>query len=41
MEFIIKTSGSTGEPKPIILIRNQMIGSAKLTGKTFALKEGR
>jgi o-succinylbenzoate---CoA ligase len=36
-EFIIKTSGSTGEPKPIILNRNQMIASAKLTGKTFGL----
>jgi o-succinylbenzoate---CoA ligase len=36
-EFIIKTSGSTGEPKPIILTRNQMIASAKLTGKTFGL----
>ena len=39
-EFILKTSGSTGEPKPIILTRNQMIASAKLTGKTFGLEEG-
>jgi o-succinylbenzoate---CoA ligase len=39
-EFIIKTSGSTGEPKPIILTRNQMIASAKLTGETFGLKAG-
>jgi o-succinylbenzoate---CoA ligase len=39
-EFILKTSGSTGEPKPIILTRKQMISSAKLTGKTFGLIEG-
>ena len=39
-EFILKTSGSTGEPKPIILTRNQMIASAKLTGKTFGLQAG-
>lgn len=39
-EFILKTSGSTGEPKPIILTRNQMIASAKLTGKTFGLEVG-
>lgn len=39
-EFIIKTSGSTGEPKPIILTRNQMVASAKLTGKTFGLRQG-
>lgn len=37
-EFILKTSGSTGEPKPIILTRFQMEASAKLTGKTFNLK---
>lgn len=40
VEFILKTSGSTGEPKPIKLTRNQMIASAKLTGKTFGLKKG-
>ena len=39
-EFVIKTSGSTGEPKPIVLTRNQMIASAKLTGKTFGLEVG-
>ena len=38
--FILKTSGSTGEPKPIKLTRNQMIASAKLTGKTFGLEIG-
>ena len=39
-EFTLKTSGSTGEPKPIILTRKQMISSAKLTGKTFGLEVG-
>ena len=37
-EFVLKTSGSTGEPKPIILTRFQMKASAKLTGKTFGLQ---
>ena len=39
-EFILKTSGSTGEPKPIRLTRFQMEASAKLTGKTFNLQQG-
>ena len=39
-EFVIKTSGSTGEPKSISLTRFQMEASAKLTGKTFNLEEG-
>lgn len=39
-EFVLKTSGSTGEPKSIVLTRNQMIASAKLTGKTFGLQAG-
>ena len=39
-EFILKTSGSTGEPKLIVLTRNQMVASAKLTGKTFGLQAG-
>ncbi|MFD1820710.1 O-succinylbenzoic acid--CoA ligase [Pseudarcicella hirudinis] len=38
--FILKTSGSTGEPKPILLSRNQMQDSAKLTGQKFNLKPG-
>ena len=37
-EFILKTSGSTGEPKSIILTRFQLEASARLTGKTFKLK---
>ena len=36
-EFILKTSGSTGEPKPILLTRFQLEASAKLTGKIFNL----
>jgi O-succinylbenzoic acid--CoA ligase len=39
-EFILKTSGSTGEPKPIKLLRSQMIASAKLTGRVFNLQHG-
>ena len=38
--FTLKTSGSTGEPKLIELSRNQMVASAKLTGKTFKLQNG-
>lgn len=38
--FILKTSGSTGEPKPITLTRAQMEASAVLTGKTFGLTKG-
>ena len=39
-DFVLKTSGSTGEPKSIVLTRNQMVASAKLTGKTFGLQAG-
>ena len=39
-EFTLKTSGSTGEPKPINLTRFQMEASARLTGKTFNLQKG-
>ncbi|MEA5141513.1 AMP-binding protein [Arcicella rigui] len=38
--FTLKTSGSTGEPKPIQLTRKQMEASALLTGKTFGLQAG-
>ncbi len=37
-KFVLKTSGSTGEPKDISLTRNQMKASALLTGETFGLK---
>lgn len=36
-QFILQTSGSTGEPKPIVLSRNQLITSAKMTGQVFGL----
>ena len=39
-EFVLKTSGSTGEPKPISLTRFQMEASARLTGKIFDLQQG-
>src|SRR5688572_28770992 len=37
-EFEITTSGSTGAPKKIIITRNQMLESARLTEKVLALK---
>lgn len=37
-EFIINTSGSTGNPKPIKLSRDLMIKSAELTGEFLKLK---
>ncbi|CCH00844.1 O-succinylbenzoic acid-CoA ligase [Fibrella aestuarina BUZ 2] len=39
-QFILKTSGSTGLPKPIHLTRSQMEASARLTGQTFGLEPG-
>ncbi|MBC7473453.1 MAG: AMP-binding protein [Candidatus Sericytochromatia bacterium] len=39
-EFIINTSGSTGIPKPITIFREQMIISARMTGKALNLKSG-
>ena len=39
-DFILKTSGSTGEPKNITVARNQMISSAKATEKALELKAG-
>lgn len=39
-QFILKTSGSTGLPKPIRLTRSQMEASARLTGQTFGLAPG-
>lgn len=37
-EFIVQTSGSTGKPKPIRLKREQMILSARITGRALKLK---
>ena len=39
-EFILHTSGSTGQPKPITLTRQQMRASAQLTGQTLGLQPG-
>lgn len=36
---IVKTSGSTGNPKEIKLLKTQMIKSAQLTGQFFNLRE--
>src|SRR5688572_25574626 len=38
--FIQKTSGSTGEPKQIIITRNQMTASAKMSIDALGLKSG-
>ena len=38
--FSIFTSGSTGKPKEIILHRDQMISSARMTGFTLSIKAG-
>jgi O-succinylbenzoic acid--CoA ligase len=38
--FSLTTSGSTGQPKPIVLTRKQMIASARLTGQTLGLQPG-
>lgn len=38
--FVIRTSGSTGAPKPITLTRTQMIASAQATGSALGLEAG-
>lgn len=38
--FVVKTSGSTGDPKPITLRREQMLASARATGQALALQTG-
>lgn len=38
--FVLHTSGSTGNPKPIILTRQQMAASARMTGKALHLQAG-
>jgi O-succinylbenzoic acid--CoA ligase len=38
--FTLRTSGSTGSPKPITLSREQMALSARLTGQTLGLAMG-
>ena len=39
-EMMLQTSGSTGTPKPITVKKDWMKNSARLTGRTFGLKEG-
>jgi O-succinylbenzoic acid--CoA ligase len=39
-EFTVFTSGSTGNPKPIVISRQQMILSAQKTGDFLSLKTG-
>ncbi len=38
--FTLHTSGSTGTPKPIVLTREQMQSSARLTGQALGLLPG-
>jgi O-succinylbenzoic acid--CoA ligase len=38
--FVVRTSGSTGAPKPITLTRTQTIASAQATGSALALQAG-
>ncbi len=38
--FVLHTSGSTGIPKPIVLTRQQMAASARMTGKALHLQAG-
>ena len=38
--FTLRTSGSTGQPKPILLTRAQMITSAHWTGRASGLQPG-
>ena len=38
--FTLRTSGSTGPPKPIVLTRSQMEASAHLTGRALGLRAG-
>ena len=38
--FTLQTSGSTGQPKPILLTRTQMVTSAHWTGHALGLQPG-
>lgn len=38
--FLVQTSGSTGQPKPIVLSRTRLVASARLTGNTLDLQPG-
>jgi len=39
-QFLLHTSGSTGEPKPVYLLRSQMEGSARATAAAVGLQPG-
>lgn len=39
-DFVVQTSGSTGQPKPILLRRQQMVASARATAAALKLTEG-
>ena len=39
-QFVLPTSGSTGQPKAIVIDRAQLAASARLTGKALGLKAG-
>lgn len=39
-QFSVQTSGSTGVPKSVILTRQQMAASARMTGKSLHLNKG-
>ena len=39
-EFTFHTSGSTGEPKPIVISRERLYVSAKMTGDWLKLEKG-
>jgi len=39
-QFSVQTSGSTGEPKSVLLTRQQMAASARMTGEALSLNKG-
>jgi len=39
-QFSVQTSGSTGEPKSVVLTRQQMAASARMTGEALSLNKG-
>lgn len=39
-EFVLQTSGSTGDPKKIVIFRDQMVASALATANALNLKKG-
>jgi len=39
-QFVVRTSGSTGAPRPITLTRERMVQSARMTGQALSLAPG-